>query len=96
MDVWIDVDLRSAPSANRPVHAIELLTTCRAECPSLLLGVADISGVVQGGGILVSVARSGLVGGAEVVTCMYALTTRAAWWTGATFEAASCVLISLT
>jgi hypothetical protein len=60
------------------VHAIELLTTCGAERPSPLLSVADISVVAQGGGMLVSVARSGLVGGAEVVTCMYALTTQAA------------------
>ena len=78
LKVWIDVDLRSAPSANRYVHAIESLTTCRTERSSALLSVADISAVVQGGGTLVSLARSGLVGGAEVVTCMYALTTQAA------------------
>jgi hypothetical protein len=53
--------------------------------PKSLLGVADISVVVQGVGILVRDALSGLAEGAEVVTCMYALTTQAAWGTGATF-----------
>jgi hypothetical protein len=37
-----------------------------------------MSVVVQGGGMLVSIARSGLVEGAEVVTCMQALTTHGA------------------
>jgi hypothetical protein len=46
--------------------------------PESLLGVADISVVVQGVGILVRSALSGLAEGAEVVTCMYALTTQAA------------------
>jgi hypothetical protein len=77
-NVRIDDDLRSAPSANRYVHAIESVTTCRARTPRSLFGVADMSVVVQGGGMLVSIARSGLVEGAEVVTCMQALTTHVA------------------
>ena len=48
-----------------------------------LLDAADISVVVRGGGMLVNIARSGLVKGAEVVTCMQALTTQAAEETGA-------------
>ena len=46
--------------------------------PKSLSGLADMSAVVQSGGMLVRSARSGLAEGAEVVTCMYALTTQVA------------------
>lgn len=47
--------------------------------------MADICVVVQSGGMLVRNARSGLVEGAEVVTCMQLLTMQVAWGAGATF-----------